>query len=127
MSHNGASCKDLELVTKDCNSDSPDHDFQTILGLVGPLGAAAAPRSTAAVTPSRPCMDMSDQTGGAVDAPGANRETGAAGSTGASEILILVKWCYWRNRYILLLLRSYTQVYLCICMLAILTSLLIAK
>ena len=54
MSHNGASCKDLELVTKDCNSDSPDHDFQTILGLVGPPGAATAPRSTAAVTPSRP-------------------------------------------------------------------------
>ena len=41
MSHNGASCKDLELVTKDCNSDSPDHDFQTISGLVGPPGAAA--------------------------------------------------------------------------------------
>ena len=54
MSHNGASCKDLELVTKDCNSDSPDHDFQTISGLVGPPGAAAAPRSTAAVTPSQP-------------------------------------------------------------------------
>ena len=36
-------------------------------------------------------------------------QTGATGAAGDSEILPSVKWCYWRNRYVLILLRSFTQ------------------